>query len=100
MSDYWNAFQKFLSEYRPGCSTAPELVRDMISHGYTPAAKQDDLLLELNNHWGMYAEDGSSEYDYYCDCGKWLEYDQYDWEDHVSSTLSDLGLVTPKARER
>lgn len=89
MSSYWNPLQRLLA----AADNAEDQADQIIEKGWAPEANRQALIDLLAQHQNTYIED--SDYDYYCACGKWLEYDCYDLADHQSALLTDTDLLTP-----
>ena len=87
MSTYWDALERELSN-----SDGPADAADrIITKGWAPEANRTELTELLADHWDTYAEDS----DYGCECGKWLERDNYEQPDHQSAILEHSQLLTP-----
>lgn len=89
--EYWSPFQRFLHDVWGEKDAAGQL----IEAGYAPPENRGQLAEVLSDHDNTYIED-DSEWDFYCVCGKWLERDQYEMPDHLSSILEDSGLLLPE----
>jgi hypothetical protein len=90
VSSYWDALERALSE----SPTAESATDTIIDKGWAPETSRAELVSLLGDHWDTHVED-DSEWDYYCQCGKWLERDNYEEPDHQSSLLEDTDLLTP-----
>ncbi len=64
----------------------------LVAGGFVAAENRDVVAALLAEHQDGWAE---TEHDSYCTCGKWLEYDQYELEDHQAAVLDDAGLIIP-----
>jgi len=91
MSSYWDALEQLLSDtWGDGAEATTDAI---IENGWAPAENRQPLIELLAEHQNSWAGDG--DYDNHCDCGKWLEYDNYEMPDHQSSLLEDTNLLTP-----
>ncbi|MFC8531903.1 hypothetical protein [Nocardia sp. NPDC057227] len=64
-------------------STPEEIAGELIGAGYVQPVDRAAVAEELAKHDGIYLEDDTE----YCECGKWLEREQYEWPDHVEDML-------------
>lgn len=68
-----------------------EVVADgLIERGWVKVERRQDLIDLLENHQDCWAED---DYNGHCECGKWIEYGQYEMENHQAAKLDDAGLL-------
>lgn len=65
---------------------AVEIADELAGAGYILRADEQIVAEEITDHdaAALWSE---SEYDSYCKCGKWLEYDEYEWPDHLGDVL-------------
>lgn len=87
--EYWDALERLLSE-----EWNKDVADKLIEKGWAPIENRAALTELMSDHDGEYSED-DNEWDTWCICGKWLERDNYEWPDHMSSVLEDSGLLTP-----
>jgi hypothetical protein len=87
-SEYWGPLENLLSEW--GHLQAP---RELVAQGWAPAENLDALTALMAEHDGVYCFEGDEDR---CKCGKWIEWDHYEWEDHASAMLRDSGLLIPE----
>jgi hypothetical protein len=90
VSSYWDSLEKLLAATDGAEATADAIIQN----GWAPYENRTQLIELLAEHQSTEGGDGG-DYDYYCECGKWLEWDIYDMPDHVSSLLEDADLLTP-----
>lgn len=83
--EYWDALERMLSE-----ETSLSVPDKLIENGWAPAGNLATLAALMAEHDGVYCYDGDEDR---CKCGKWIECNQYEWPDHVSSVLEDSGLL-------
>lgn len=86
-SEYWDALERLLSEEIS--FTVPDRLVEL---GWAPAENLHALLDLMAEHDGVYCYEDDEDR---CKCGKWIEWDHYEWPDHVSSVLEDSGLLMP-----
>lgn len=89
MSGYWDALERELSNSFDPADAANRI----ITKGWAPENNRAALTELLTEHWETYIEDPDDDWDYYCQCGKWLERDNYEQPDHQSSILEDTELL-------
>jgi hypothetical protein len=85
--EYWDALERMLSE-----EISLTVADKLIENGWAPAENQAALSALMAEHDGVYCYDDDEDR---CKCGKWIEWDHYEWPDHMSSVLEDSGLLTP-----
>lgn len=91
MSSYWDALERCLSN-----AIDPEdAANKIITNRWAPEANHGALKELLGSHWDTYIEDPDDDWNYYCQCGKWLERDYYEQPDHQSTVLEGSELLTP-----
>ena len=86
-SEYWDALEWLLSDEIS--SSVPDA---LIAKGWAPEENLHPLLDLMAKHDGVFCYEDDEDR---CKCGKWIEWDQYEWPDHMSAVLEDSGLLTP-----
>lgn len=81
--EYWTPLERLLDE-----RNTPE---DLITGGWAREENRDALVALFTEHDGVYGYDDDEDR---CKCGKWIEWDHYEWPDHMSSVLEDSGLLS------
>ena len=90
MSSSGDALERLLAATDGAEATADAIIQS----GWAPPANRAQMIELLAEHQSAEGGDGG-DYDYYCECGKWLEWDIYDMPDHVSSILESANLLAP-----
>jgi len=93
MSSYWDNLERFLNEHQ--FEDAAVIADGLITQGWAPEVSRDGLRNFFLDHDETRVYDDDLDGDSHCKCGKWLERDDYEWPDHVSSVLEDTDLLTP-----
>lgn len=89
-SEYWGPLERLLSEWTAVLDPETEIPAMLVDAGLIAPenrAAVAELLVEHQYGWS------ESDYDSYCKCGKWLEYDQYELENHRAAVIEDAGLL-------
>lgn len=90
-SEYWDKAEWLMNEhYQDGPSWRYDLVSALIDIGWVKPNDRMAVLIELAKHDQVWARE---DIDADCKCGKWLEENAYEWPDHFSTVLGDLGLL-------
>jgi len=92
MSEYWTPLEQLLAQDTAVVNPSVEIPRMLVAQHFVAPENESAVRELLAEHSDTYVED-DSEYDYYCQCGKWLERDQYELPDHQSTVLDDAGLL-------
>lgn len=80
--EYWSKAEALMADYQ-GYDT-DLLAGALAEAGYILPADRDVVAEEITAHDGIYGrDDGDAD----CKCGKWLEYDQWEWPDHMGDVL-------------
>ena len=88
-SEYWDELENALNDSETPDDAAALIIRE----GWAPESSRAQIVELLTAHWSTYAEDPDSEWDYYCQCGKWLEWDCYELPNHQSALLIDADYL-------
>lgn len=99
MSEHWTSLEQLLSQDTAVVNPSVEIPRMLVDQHYVLPADEQSARDLLAVHSDTYVED-DGEYDYYCQCGKWLERDQYDLPDHQAAVLEDAGLIVQEEGPR
>lgn len=86
-SEHWDALERMLADEIS--LTVPD---KLIENGWAPAENRTALVDLMAEHDGVYFYEDDEDR---CKCGKWIEWDQYEWPNHMSAVLEDSGLLAP-----
>lgn len=89
-SEYWGPLERLLSEATAVLDPATEIPAMLVAAGFVSEQKRDEAAELLSQHQYGWSE---SDYDDYCQCGKWLEVGYYEIENHQAAVLKDAGLL-------
>lgn len=80
--EYRSKAEALLSEYR--FLDPAELAEELAGEGFILAADRQAVAEEITAHNAVYRRE---DFDADCECGKWLEDDEYEWPDHMGDVL-------------
>ena len=92
-SEYWSPLEHILSQDTAVLHPETEIPDMLIRERYVAEVNRQAVTELLAQHQYGWSE---TDYDHYCQCGKWLEYDHYELPDHQSAVLEDAGLILPE----
>lgn len=93
MSEYWGPLQRLLAKDTAVDDPRVEIPRMLVQFQFVAPKNEQAVRELLAEHSDTYIEDPDDEHNYYCQCGKWLEWNQYDLPDHQAVVLDDAGLL-------
>ncbi|WP_280317283.1 hypothetical protein [Nocardia wallacei] len=90
--EYRSKAEELMAEYR--FLDPSELAEELADAGYIQQADQEAATEAIGAHYAVHCYDDD---DPHCQCGKWLEDDEYEWPDHIGDVLDQWLTEAGKA---
>jgi len=93
-NEYWDELENALDDSETPSDAADSIIRQ----GWATESSRAEIVELLTAHWYFSGSSLYVEWDYYCQCGKWLEWDNYELPNHQSSLLRDTDFLNMSRR--